>query len=238
MKVGFLKELGSFVGTVTGSVAGGAIKVVGEVTGSKFIDEIGDGVKNASQFAGDKLGEAASGAWDIGASVVTQDSKRFDEGVNDIVKATGDTFKAAGHTVCNVVENGANVVVGVIDGDNEQLKKGAKGLTKTVAVGAIALGVVDVVDGDGSVSAEESTNTATDSVGSANGTLEKSVEGDPGTHYVDPHYVSGYERADGTVVDGYWRDGDGDTSVNLSKEDGGGYERSNPDGDPTNNLNR
>jgi len=44
--MGFLKALGSVVGTVTGTVAGGAIKVVGEVTGSKFIDEIGDDVKN------------------------------------------------------------------------------------------------------------------------------------------------------------------------------------------------
>ncbi|MEC2071415.1 hypothetical protein [Alkalihalophilus marmarensis] len=222
--MGFLKELGSFVGTVTGSVAGGAIKVVGEVSGSKFIGEIGDGVKNASQFAGDKLGEAASGAWDIGASVVTQDSNRMDQGFNDLGKATGDTLKAAGHTVCNVVENGANVVEGVIDRDNKQLKEGLKGLTKTAAVGAIAFGVVEAIDGDGIVSAEESVNTTADSI-------------DPGTHNVDPHYVNGYERADGTVVEGYWRDGDGDTSVNLSKEDGGGYERSNPDGDPTNNLN-
>ncbi|WEG16678.1 hypothetical protein PQ478_19565 [Alkalihalophilus pseudofirmus] len=171
--MGFLKELGSFVGTVTGSVAGGAIKVVGEVSGSKFIGEIGDGVKNASQFAGDKLGEAASGAWDIGASIVTQDSNRMDQGFNDLGKATGDT---------------------------------------------------QAIDGDGIVSAEESVSTTAESV-------------EPGTHNVDPHYVNGYERADGTVVEGYWRDGDGDTSVNLSKEDGGGYERSNPDGDPTNNLN-
>jgi hypothetical protein len=43
-------------------------------------------------------------------------------------------------------------------------------------------------------------------------------------HHVDPHWVDGYERSDGTDVEGYWRGG----------EDG--YERSNPDGDPSNNL--
>lgn len=47
---------------------------------------------------------------------------------------------------------------------------------------------------------------------------------DDNTHHVDPHWVDGYERSDGTEVDGYWRGG----------EDG--YERSDPDGDISNNL--
>ncbi len=33
-------------------------------------------------------------------------------------------------------------------------------------------------------------------------------------HYVHPHWVSSYSRSDGTFVKGFWRDGDGDTSVN------------------------
>ena len=37
-------------------------------------------------------------------------------------------------------------------------------------------------------------------------------------HWVDPHYVSGYVREDGTVVKGYIRDGNGS-----------GYLRGNPD---------
>lgn len=47
---------------------------------------------------------------------------------------------------------------------------------------------------------------------------------DSNIHHVEPHWVDGYERSDGTKVDGYWRGG----------EDG--YNRSNPDGDPSNNL--
>jgi len=43
-------------------------------------------------------------------------------------------------------------------------------------------------------------------------------------HIVKPHEVSSYVRADGTVVEGYTRG------------EGIGYLRSNPDGDPTNNL--
>lgn len=44
--------------------------------------------------------------------------------------------------------------------------------------------------------------------------------------FVTPHWVDGYTKADGTNVDGYWRDGDGDTSVNLNEDEGGGYLRS------------
>ncbi|MCD3204247.1 hypothetical protein [Clostridium botulinum] len=42
-------------------------------------------------------------------------------------------------------------------------------------------------------------------------------------HYVEPHYVNGYDKVNGTHVDGYWRDGDGNTNVNLSKSENGGY---------------
>lgn len=56
------------------------------------------------------------------------------------------------------------------------------------------------------------------------------------THFVNPHYVDGYLRSDGTFVEGYYRDGDGNTAIDRSAEAGGGYLRSDPDGDPFNNL--
>ncbi|WP_423408357.1 hypothetical protein AABM38_22360 [Heyndrickxia sp. MSNUG] len=62
------------------------------------------------------------------------------------------------------------------------------------------------------------------------------VTSDPGLHFVNPHHVQGYTRSDGTVVDDYWRDGDGDTSDDLTVDEGGGYDQTNPDGDLTNNL--
>lgn len=56
------------------------------------------------------------------------------------------------------------------------------------------------------------------------------------THFVQPHEVKSYYRNDGTYVEGYYRDGDGNTSINRSVDQGGGYLSSNPDGDPLNNL--
>lgn len=49
------------------------------------------------------------------------------------------------------------------------------------------------------------------------------------THYVSPHWVNSYVRRDGTVVSGYWRDGDGNTFVDR----GFGYFARNPLGKKT-----
>lgn len=56
------------------------------------------------------------------------------------------------------------------------------------------------------------------------------------THFVESHYVDPYIRQDGTLIDGYYRDGDGNPDIDTPKNQGGGYLRSNPDGNPLNNL--
>lgn len=55
-------------------------------------------------------------------------------------------------------------------------------------------------------------------------------------HFVHPHFVESYSREDGTLVEGYWRDGDGDTQADLQVHEGGGYMQTNPDQDLMNNL--
>ena len=35
-------------------------------------------------------------------------------------------------------------------------------------------------------------------------------------HYVHPHFVSAYARKDGTFVNGFLRDGDGNTGINRA----------------------
>jgi len=56
------------------------------------------------------------------------------------------------------------------------------------------------------------------------------------THFVQPHEVKSYVRSDGTFVKGYYRDGDGNTSIDHTLSQGGGYFSSNPDVNPFNNL--
>ncbi|KDE45958.1 hypothetical protein DI43_18140 [Geobacillus sp. CAMR12739] len=111
----------------------------------------------------------------------------------------------------------------------------------------MAVGIVDMIDGadydDGAESGEDvnrvSNSADVQSQPVSSVYLEAAVgvesEESPGTHHVRPHWVEGHWR-DGQWIEGYWRDGDGNTEVNLTEEQGGGYERTNPDGNPDNNF--
>lgn len=46
-----------------------------------------------------------------------------------------------------------------------------------------------------------------------------------GKTFVKPHWVDGYTKADGTTVGELWRDGDRNTGIDLTEEEGGGYFR-------------
>jgi hypothetical protein len=223
--VGFLKGLGSFAGEAAGLVLGGTVRVVGELTGSNFIKEIGDGVESATKFAGKTAGELASGTWDIAAGIITQDERQLDEGFNDVGGAVSSTARGIGGMVVNVVENGSNVVKGITNDDSTMLKDGAKGLIYTAAVGALAIGIIDVIDG-ADVAHAETVEGVPAPLAEQTAIVDTTAQADPGVHHVDPHYVEGYYRADGTYVEGYYRDG----------ADGNGYLRSNPDGIQGNNL--
>jgi hypothetical protein len=45
-----------------------------------------------------------------------------------------------------VLHNSGNVIGGLMEGDHTRVKSGAASLVKTVAVGALAVGVVDLID--------------------------------------------------------------------------------------------
>ncbi|MBO0588414.1 hypothetical protein [Sporosarcina sp. E16_8] len=219
--MGFLKGLGSFVGEVAGGIVGGTVNVIGELTGSEFIEEIGDGIKKASSFAGEKLGEAASGTWDVAAGIITQDEQQLNAGLGDMGKAVGDTAKAAVHTIFNVAENGVNVVGGIVDGDTSRLKDGAKGLVKFSVVTGLAFGMIDLIDGaDGesqTIGSDHSASVTTDA-GLSTTASEVTLVDNPNSHHVEPHWRS---LPNGTQI---WVDGDGDTSVHTD----GGWTQSNP----------
>ncbi|UGB33115.1 hypothetical protein [Metabacillus sp. B2-18] len=248
--MGFLRDVGKFAGKATGTVIGGAVNVVGDVTGSKFIKEVGDGVKKASEFAGDTVGQVADGAWNTASGLIQEDKHKKDQGLNDMADSIGRTAKGVYQTAKNTYHSGKSTYEGIKEGDDIKVKQGLRNIGKTVAIGTLAVGVIDLVDGaDGTDSVTDQQNVAdAGKEGSSNvhqvqphvaqaeaaPSIETSEQ--PGTHHVQPHYVEGHWR-DGVWIDGYWRDGDGDTSVNLSEEEGGGYIRTDADGNPTNNLN-
>jgi hypothetical protein len=215
--MGFLKAIGTGLGAGIGAVFGGGAYLVGEITGSKIMKEIGEGTFQASMKAGETLGTAAGGVYDIVAGTITSDHSQVNQGLNDVGSAISETATGIKNGVENIIENGAKVVEGIKEDNFELVKEGGANLVKTAAVATLAVGVADYtgVIGDDGVS-----DVAADSVDGVTTTVEN-----PNMHHVEPHWVNGYERADGTYVEGYWRDGDGDTSVN----NGTGWMQHNPD---------
>ncbi|APH04969.1 hypothetical protein [Bacillus weihaiensis] len=242
--MGFLRDVGKFAGKATGTVIGGAVNVVGDVTGSKFIQDVGDGVKKASEFAGDTVGQVADGAWNTASGLIQEDKHKKDQGINDVAESIGRTAKGVYQTAKATYNSGKSTYEGYREGDDNKVRQGLRDIGKTVAVGAIAVGVVDLIDG------ADDSDTVTDHQHMAGGGTDGETNAEhhpshelqaeepsthPGTHHVEPHYVDGHWR-DGVWIDGYWRDGDGDTSINLSEEEGGGYFRADADENSTTHL--
>ncbi|MCX8046992.1 MAG: hypothetical protein N3A70_08995 [Anoxybacillus gonensis] len=276
--MGFFRELGRFTGKVTGTAIGGALNVVGELTESEWVKEVGNGVKKASEFTGDTFGQAVDGVWDTAAGIANKDEKKIEKGLEHIGESVSRTVKGVYYTAKHTYGNGKEVYEGIRDSDENKLKNGLAEIAKTAAVGMLAVGVVDIIDGadyGGSIEGDiksidmdddtlhqtvNNVETAENNVGNLvkmdfvgkedwiesnsdwmskgdeNETYLEEVEKEsPRTHHVRPHWVDGHWR-EGQWIEGYWRDGDGNTGVNLTEEQGGGYIRTNPDGNPRNNL--
>lgn len=58
--------------------------------------------------------------------------------------------------------------------------------------------------------------------------VDTNGDGIEDSNFKDPHWVEGYERADGTYVESYYRDGDDDCDTILDKSEGGGYYAHDP----------
>lgn len=237
--MGFFEELGDFVGTVAGGVVGGAIGVVGGIVDSDFIKEVGEGVFYASKNAGNIIGQTVDGAVTVADGIINSESEKIDEGLNSIGEAGTNFVSGVGNGVKAIINNGGDVIDGLSQGDNDKVFEASKNIIKIAAVAHFAVGISHYVGGiDGldhhiadaghitDVSHVSDVHTITDAPHvSDTHLIADAVHNNNSNdmHYVQPHHVNAYDKADGTHVNEYWRDGDGDTTVNLSKNQGGGY---------------
>ncbi|ULL18357.1 hypothetical protein DVH26_30165 [Paenibacillus sp. H1-7] len=167
------------------------------------------------------------------------------EMIGRIGMAVGGSVERSGITTAKAVQGAVDVVHGIVADDNEKMKQGAHNLKDAgsrVIRGAAntieytARSVRDVVSGDSSRMGRGVEGLLTAAAVMAIpaglaldlGGLDIEFGGDDssevGMHHVNPHEVGGYTRADGTEVGPYHRGGDD------------GYDRTNPDGNPDNNL--
>lgn len=189
-------------------------KAVSKATGIQEIEKVGELAKLSTANTGKILGSVVDGLGQTTEGMINNDDALVRQGLGQIGTTTKNTAVGIGQGILATGSMVVTSVEGVIEGDYDKAKNAAKNVGVVVAAGVIGLGIIEGVD------LLESAETPTP------------VD----IHSVDPHYVNDYVKADGTQVDGYWRDGDGNTSVNLDKEHGGGYLQSNPDGILSNNL--
>ncbi|PAB60214.1 hypothetical protein [Anaeromicrobium sediminis] len=242
----FFKELGELVGTVVGGVVGGTTEIIGDIVDSDFVREVGKDVYRVSSNAGKTVGQAADGVTGVAKGIITQDIHAVDDGIEELGDAVGRTVVGMVKGVGYVAENGIDTLEGVINGDTDQVIEGAKNIAKVAAVATLAVGTGDYlgiigddfdgvdhvahmehgidIDGDGIVDVYDGHD-----VPNAEDMDTSEI------HHVKPHYVQGHMR-NGHYIEGHWRDGDGNTNINLTEENGGGYIRTNPDGNSYNNL--
>ncbi|MGD6855753.1 HNH endonuclease [Bacillus infantis] len=142
-----IRGLGKFAGKAAGTVVGGPIQIAGKLTGFDLVEDIGKGVRKASEFAGDTAGQAAAGAAGTISGMLHSDPEERNRGLGEMGQAVSRTAKGAFYTAKNTLESGGEVIGGMMEGDAYRVKKGASSIVKTVAVGALAVGIVDVMDG-------------------------------------------------------------------------------------------
>ncbi|WP_340399358.1 hypothetical protein [Paenibacillus sp. FSL H8-0079] len=152
----FLKGMGQLAGEVTGKVLGGSVRVVGELAGSPFIKEIGNGVEKATINTGKTVGQLASGTYDLANGAIRKDDTAIDAGLADIGGAVTNTAKGVAISAKYVYKGGKDVVVGLKEEDKDRVKLGAKNLLAAAAVTTLAVGVIDAVDGVEGVDTAES----------------------------------------------------------------------------------
>ncbi|WP_175478165.1 MULTISPECIES: HNH endonuclease [unclassified Bacillus (in: firmicutes)] len=150
-----LKTIGKYAGKTAGFVVGGPIQVIGELTGFEVVEDIGKGVRKASECAGETVGQAAGGVVGTVSGIINDNPAQRDQGLSEMGSAVGRTAKGVYQTAKHTVQNGGEVIGGLMDGDHGRVKKGAISIVKTVAIGALAVGVVDVIDGVDIADAEE-----------------------------------------------------------------------------------
>ncbi|WP_340014355.1 hypothetical protein [Paenibacillus sp. FSL K6-1318] len=152
----FLKGMGQLAGEVTGKVLGGSVRVVGELAGSPFIKEIGNGVEKATINTGKTVGQLASGTYDLASGAIRKDDTAIEAGLADIGGAVTNTAKGVAISAKYVYKGGKDVVVGLKEEDKDRVKLGAKNLLAAAAVTTLAVGVIDAVDGAEAVDTAES----------------------------------------------------------------------------------
>ncbi|WP_374723955.1 HNH endonuclease [Calidifontibacillus erzurumensis] len=193
--MGIFRFTGKKFGKGIGMVLGDSLKFVGKKLDNEFgdfVEEVGKGVKSASEFSFDLAGQALDGIWNTTSGLIHKDKYKQQKGFDDLKAAGSRTIKGVGQTLKSAGNDVSNIYHGVRSSDYDRALYGTRKLGEKVAVGAIAVGVLDIVDGidniDGAepASAAETKNITIDKVDSAfSNELPSMIENRESSTFID-----------------------------------------------------
>lgn len=200
------KEMGAIIGAIAGHAVGLPILLAGAITESDFLLEMSEGIARVSMNTGALLGDVAEGTAETIKGVVNEDKNLQEQGMTRVIDSGVTYAKGVGKGITKLAVDGIETIEAIVEGDSDKAIQVGKELVKTVAVGAMAIGVADVIEGIGDFDADLDFDTDDDWSEFANNEF---LDEHPNMHHVTPH-----ERvlSDGTSI---WIDGDGDTTVDT-----------------------
>ena len=203
------KKIGAIVGGIAGNIVSLPVLLAASVTESDFLHEVYEGIVKVSMNTGALLGNVTEGTVETVKGVINEDKQMQTQGINRVCDSGITYIEGIGKGIINIAKNGIDTIEAIVEGDSDKAVEVAKEILKTVAIGTIAIGVADVIDGIGDFDADDEWSEF-----AHNEFLEE---------HPDMHYVTPYERvfSDGTSI---WVDGDGDTTVDTFE----GWYQNNP----------
>ncbi|WP_078553792.1 HNH endonuclease [Bacillus alkalicellulosilyticus] len=161
MKRKLLQKIGDTSGKVVGGLLGGSIKLAAKAVKSEYVQEVGDSVYKASHFTCHTIGGLSQGVVDTASGLIKKDKEEVYEGLSEIGGTTLNATKVVGKGIAYTAKSSIDVASGVVKKDRDKTKQGLNNLGKVAAVGTIAFGVVDVIDGATGVEAADSSEIQT-----------------------------------------------------------------------------
>ncbi|WNS76266.1 HNH endonuclease [Bacillus sp. DTU_2020_1000418_1_SI_GHA_SEK_038] len=155
------RGIGKVVNTVVGGAAKGGVKVVSKAVSAKneelgkYIADVGNSVVDASKGALDSVSQFADGAVRGAYGVVKKDDYHKGRGWNDIKDSSSRTVKGIGTGIKYTAKSAGITLQGLKNKDKDQILHGVKNLGKVAAVTTFAVGVIDIIDGSDTVTAQE-----------------------------------------------------------------------------------
>lgn len=128
----------------------------------------------------------------------------------------------AGNIAIAPFRHAANIIDGIDKKDTKKIVVGGALLGLSFLGGAVIADAIDALDGI-DITSPDIDHASVESPSNFPGS-------EVNTHHVEPHPRV---LSDGTIT---WVDGDGNPNTTLSSGQGGGYLRTNPDGNPFNNF--